>query len=87
MARTIIPFGPTLRASGVAQDMRQLGYAAFKDLQVEPIIRKEGGQTLEPFETLWIELPAEYIGHWLLVYFVLTMGMAWALKGPFRVEI
>ncbi|MCX6923071.1 MAG: nickel-dependent hydrogenase large subunit [Verrucomicrobia bacterium] len=34
--------GPTLRASGVAQDMRQLGYAAFKDLQVEPIIRKEG---------------------------------------------
>ena len=28
--------GPTLRASGVAQDMRQLGYAAFKDLQVEP---------------------------------------------------
>ena len=24
--------GPTLRASGVAQDMRQLGYAAFKDL-------------------------------------------------------
>src|SRR5512133_659092 len=29
--------GPTLRASGVAQDMRQLGYAAFKDLPVEPI--------------------------------------------------
>jgi ech hydrogenase subunit E len=34
--------GPTLRASGVAQDMRQLGYAAFKDLQVEPITRSEG---------------------------------------------
>jgi len=34
--------GPTLRASGVAQDMRQLGYAAFKDLQVEPITRTEG---------------------------------------------
>jgi ech hydrogenase subunit E len=34
--------GPTLRASGVAQDMRQLGYAAFKDLQVEPITRPEG---------------------------------------------
>jgi ech hydrogenase subunit E len=34
--------GPTLRASGVAQDMRQLGYAAFKDLKVEPIIRSEG---------------------------------------------
>jgi len=34
--------GPTLRASGVAQDMRQLGYAAFKDLKVEPITRNEG---------------------------------------------
>jgi ech hydrogenase subunit E len=34
--------GPTLRASGVAQDMRQLGYAAFKDLPVEPIMRAEG---------------------------------------------
>jgi ech hydrogenase subunit E len=34
--------GPTLRASGVAQDMRQLGYAAFKDLQVEPITREAG---------------------------------------------
>src|SRR5512139_660118 len=33
--------GPTLRASGVAQDMRQLGYAAFKDLQVAPITRPE----------------------------------------------
>src|SRR5664280_919708 len=34
--------GPTLRGSGVAQDMRQLGYAAFADLQVEPITRTEG---------------------------------------------
>jgi ech hydrogenase subunit E len=34
--------GPTLRASGVAQDMRQLGYAAFKDLQVQAITRTEG---------------------------------------------
>lgn len=25
--------------------------------------------------------------HWLLVYIVLTMGLAWALKGSFRVEI
>lgn len=25
--------------------------------------------------------------HWLLVYIVLTMAMAWALKKPFRVEI
>ncbi len=34
--------GPTLRASGVAQDMRQLGYAAFKDLSVKPVTRTEG---------------------------------------------
>lgn len=34
--------GPTLRASGVAQDARQLGYAAFKDLPVKPITRPEG---------------------------------------------
>ena len=34
--------GPMLRASGVAQDMRQLGYAAFKDLELEPITRTEG---------------------------------------------
>jgi ech hydrogenase subunit E len=34
--------GPMLRASGVEQDMRQLGYAAYKDLQLEPVIRTEG---------------------------------------------
>ncbi|HWH67773.1 MAG TPA: nickel-dependent hydrogenase large subunit [Candidatus Sulfotelmatobacter sp.] len=34
--------GPTLRASGVAQDLRKLGYAAFKELQMEPITRTEG---------------------------------------------
>jgi len=34
--------GPTLRASGVAQDMRQLGYAAFKDLSFKPVTRTEG---------------------------------------------
>jgi ech hydrogenase subunit E len=34
--------GPTLRGSGVDQDMRQLGYAAFKDIQVEPVTRTEG---------------------------------------------
>jgi ech hydrogenase subunit E len=34
--------GPTLRASGVAQDMRQLGYAAFPDLELTPITRSEG---------------------------------------------
>ncbi len=34
--------GPTARASGVAQDMRSLGYAAFRDIKVEPIVRTEG---------------------------------------------
>ncbi len=34
--------GPMLRASGVAQDMRKLGYAAYKDIPVEPITRTEG---------------------------------------------
>ena len=34
--------GPTLRASGIAQDMRQLGYAAFQDLELEPVTRTEG---------------------------------------------
>jgi len=34
--------GPTLRASGVAQDMRRLGYAAFGELEVTPITRTEG---------------------------------------------
>jgi ech hydrogenase subunit E len=34
--------GPTLRASGVAQDTRQLGYGAFRDLPLEPITRPEG---------------------------------------------
>lgn len=34
--------GPMLRASGVSQDMRQLGYAAFADMPIEPITRTEG---------------------------------------------
>ncbi|MCL4789163.1 MAG: nickel-dependent hydrogenase large subunit [Verrucomicrobia bacterium] len=34
--------GPMLRASGVAQDMRTLGYAAFNDIAVEPVTRTEG---------------------------------------------
>ena len=34
--------GPMLRASGVSQDMRNLGYAAFKDIAVEPVTRTEG---------------------------------------------
>lgn len=34
--------GPMSRASGISQDMRQLGYAAFADIKVEPITRTEG---------------------------------------------
>ncbi|HVT82246.1 MAG TPA: nickel-dependent hydrogenase large subunit [Phycisphaerae bacterium] len=34
--------GPMLRASGVAQDTRKLGYAAFHEIPVEPIVRTEG---------------------------------------------
>jgi ech hydrogenase subunit E len=34
--------GPTLRASGVAQDMRKLGYAAYQELDFAPIARTEG---------------------------------------------
>lgn len=34
--------GPTLRGSGVAQDCRQLGYAAFKDLEFEPVVEQDG---------------------------------------------
>lgn len=34
--------GPTLRGSGIAQDARQLNYAAFADLEFEPIVEYEG---------------------------------------------
>jgi ech hydrogenase subunit E len=41
-AYTLGCVGPTLRASGVAQDARTLGYAAYADLKVEPVTRTEG---------------------------------------------
>ena len=34
--------GPVARASGVAQDMRTLGYAAYKDLEFSPVVMQEG---------------------------------------------
>jgi ech hydrogenase subunit E len=34
--------GPVLRASGVAQDLRQQGYAAYGELKMEPVTRTEG---------------------------------------------
>jgi ech hydrogenase subunit E len=34
--------GPTLRASGIAQDMRMLGYAAFNEIDFEPVVETDG---------------------------------------------
>ena len=34
--------GPMLRASGVAQDIRQTGYAAYGELHFEPVVETEG---------------------------------------------
>jgi len=34
--------GPVLRASGVAQDLRQTGYAAYGDLGFEPVVEVDG---------------------------------------------
>lgn len=34
--------GPTLRASGVAQDLRQTGYAAYGEMGFEPVVEKDG---------------------------------------------
>lgn len=34
--------GPVLRASGVAQDLRKLGYAAYSNLNFEPIVETAG---------------------------------------------
>lgn len=34
--------GPTLRASGVAQDLRMTGYAAYRELGFEPVVEQAG---------------------------------------------
>lgn len=34
--------GPTLRGSGIAQDMRQLKYAAFDRIDFEPVVEQDG---------------------------------------------
>ncbi|MEN6351345.1 MAG: nickel-dependent hydrogenase large subunit [Syntrophomonas sp.] len=34
--------GPVLRASGVAQDLRQAGYAAYGELGFEPVVEQDG---------------------------------------------
>ena len=41
-AKVLGAVGPVLRASGVSDDMRLLGYAAYADLDFAPITRKEG---------------------------------------------
>ncbi len=34
--------GPVMRASGIAQDNRQLGYAAYAELDWEPVVERDG---------------------------------------------
>jgi len=34
--------GPMLRASGIAQDLRQTGYAAYGDMDFEPVVETDG---------------------------------------------
>ncbi len=42
MAYELGAAGPTLRASGIAQDMRQLQYEAFDELDFEPVVETAG---------------------------------------------
>ncbi|MBN2489268.1 MAG: nickel-dependent hydrogenase large subunit [Planctomycetes bacterium] len=42
MAYELGAAGPVLRGSGIAQDMRQLGYAAYGDLDFEPVVEAAG---------------------------------------------
>jgi len=41
-ARELGAVGPTLRGSGVAQDIRQTGYAAYKELDFKPVTAQDG---------------------------------------------
>lgn len=41
-ARELGAVGPMMRASGISQDMRQLGYAAYRELNFTPIVEKDG---------------------------------------------
>lgn len=45
----------------LVETMRREGYEMLVS-RPEVILRKEGGRTLEPFETLWIETPDECLG-------------------------
>ncbi|MCX7747125.1 MAG: nickel-dependent hydrogenase large subunit [Clostridia bacterium] len=41
-AYTLGAVGPMARASGIKQDLRTLGYAAYGDLDFEPVVEKDG---------------------------------------------
>ncbi|NTW37571.1 MAG: NADH-quinone oxidoreductase subunit D [Syntrophobacteraceae bacterium] len=41
-ARELGVVGPVLRASGIRQDSRMLGYAAFNELELEPVVETDG---------------------------------------------
>lgn len=48
--------GPTLRGSGVAQDMRMLGYGAYKHLEFEPVVHPDG----DSFSRSWVRFQEVY---------------------------
>ena len=50
-----------LQIAVVAEQMRREGFEILVS-RPEVILRKEGGVTLEPFETIWVELPNECLG-------------------------
>ncbi|MEW6428055.1 MAG: nickel-dependent hydrogenase large subunit [Thermodesulfobacteriota bacterium] len=41
-ARELGCVGPTLRGSGISEDLRQLGYAAYGELDFEPVVERGG---------------------------------------------
>jgi GTP-binding protein len=45
----------------LVEQMRREGYEVLVS-RPEVILKNEGGRTLEPFETLWVEVPAECLG-------------------------
>ncbi len=50
-----------LQIAVIVEQMRREGYEVLVS-RPEVILRQENGRTLEPYETLWVELPAERLG-------------------------
>ncbi|MEI6970021.1 MAG: translational GTPase TypA [bacterium] len=50
-----------LQIAILVEQMRREGFELLVS-RPEVIVRRDGDRLLEPFETLWLELPAEYIG-------------------------